>query len=507
MGVIIRQGFKSTVSNYIGVFIGFISSFYLLPLFYSANDLGIYRMFIEVATVLSAFSMMGTNYSINRFFPHFRTQDQKHHGFFFWAFLFPLIGLSILLVLLSVWGTEIFNFINPKALQLGSLFPSLLLLILIFLFQNIIDVSCANHGRVAFINFLKEIIMRLLVIVCGYLFFLQVTNFTQSIYLLVISYAIIACASLFFLSRLTRINLIPDLNFIKTNTELKKEIGSFTVFLILFNIMGMIIPKIDLFVLSNVKKDFAQVAIYSIGFTLATFIEIPKRTIIQIATPVFAGLMKAKKYQEADELNKKNATNLLILSGILFFGIWINIDTLYHFMPKGDFFSQGKWVVFYIGIARLLEAVFSGNSPILANSTFFFWTLANTMTAGLLGIAINYFMIKEFGLTGGAISTIFVAAIGNLINFFLIRKKLKISPLHHNQIKLLFVLTLFFGISFIGPWITNPLLDSIVRSLTLIPALMFIIFKLEISVEINTFIKDKAPRVYNYLKRVNVPWR
>lgn len=83
MGVIIRQSIKSTLSNYVGIGLAFLSLFLLQPLFYTPRELGAVRLLIESAAVISSFALMGTNYSINRYFPHFQTADRKHHGFFF----------------------------------------------------------------------------------------------------------------------------------------------------------------------------------------------------------------------------------------------------------------------------------------------------------------------------------------------------------------------------------------------------------------------------------------
>jgi O-antigen/teichoic acid export membrane protein len=108
MGVIIRQSFKASISNYIGVVLGFISLIFLFPLFFTPKELGAYRLFIELGGVLSAFALMGTNSSINRFFPYFKTNDQKHHGFFFWAFTIPAIGFILLMIFFLFFGQSFF---------------------------------------------------------------------------------------------------------------------------------------------------------------------------------------------------------------------------------------------------------------------------------------------------------------------------------------------------------------------------------------------------------------
>ncbi len=493
MGVIVRQGFKAAISNYIGMVLGFISLFILFPLYYPTEELGAIRIFLELATVLSAFALMGTHYSVNRFFPFFRTSDQKHHGFFFWVVIFPLIGLTLLILALLIFGNSFFTFINPSALQYKHLFPLLLLLIFIILYQNVTEVSCANHGRTAVPNFMKEVVMRVLILLAGTLYYFKFISFSQSLWLIVLAYLIALIGSIWFLTKLTKINLRPDFKFLSENKSLKKEILHYTIFLFTSGILALIIPKIDFFLISSIKKDLSLVAIYSIGFYLATFIEVPKRTILQVATPIISNHMKLGEIHKVDELNKKNGTNQLLISGILFFCIWLNIDNLYHIMPNGEKFEAGKWVVFFIGISKLIDSIFCGNSPIIANSKFYSWSLFTMLIAAFTGVCFNWYFIQKFGIIGGAISTVFVMLSVNLCNFTLVQLKLGINALHINQFKTAIVLCLFFGITFFGNWFTNPFVDGFIRTSILAGLLVFTLYKLKISEEFNQLLRSKLP--------------
>ncbi len=497
MGVIIRQGFKAAISNYIGMGLGFISLFILFPLYYSLEELGAIRIFLELATVLSAFALMGTHYSINRFFPFFKTSDQKHHGFFFWVLLFPLIGYTILLTLLIVFGNDFFTFINPNATSYRYLFPLLLILILIILYQNVTEVSCANHGRTAVPNFMKEVVMRLMILAAGTLYYFGFISFYTSLWLIVSSYLVALIGSIWFLTKLTKINLKPDLKFINDKPELKHEIIRFTVFLFTSGILALIIPKIDFFLISSIQKDLSKVAIYSIGFYLATFIEVPKRTILQVATPIISNHMKLGEFDKVNMLNKKNGTNQLLISGILFFLIWLNIDNLYKIMPNGKLFDEGKWVVFYIGLSKLIDSVFCGNSPIIANSKFYSWSLVTMLIAAIAGIGFNWYFITQFGIIGGAVSTVFVMLSVNICNFALVHYKLGMNALHINQLKITLILVFFFSISLVGVWFENPYLDGIVRSSILGTALLYTSYKVKISEDFNQLLASKLP----FLKR------
>lgn len=498
MGVIIRQGFKAALSNYIGMGLGFLSLFILFPLFYEPKEVGAIRLFIELGTVLSAFSLMGTHYSINRFFPFFKTADQKHHGFFFWAMLFPMVGYSILLLCLLIFGDKFFTFINPNAADYKELFPMLLLLIFIILYQVVSEVSSANHGRIAVPNFMREIVMRSLIIVAGLLYYFKFVNFYQSVWLMVGAYGVALFGNIWFLSKLTRIHLRPNFDFIRKNPKIRKEALRFTALLFFSGIAALVVPKIDFFLISSIQKDLSEVAIYSIGFYLATFIEVPKRTILQVATPIISEHMKEGRYTEVEALNKKNGTNQLLISGILFFMIWLNIDNLYAIMPKGDIYQKGKFVVFFIGISKLIDAVMCGNSPIITNSKFYGWSTISIVVAIISSLLFNYYFITRFGLIGGAISTILVMICVNTTNAILLQIKLKINPFHPSQLKITAVLAAFFAITLTGMWFSNPYLDSFVKSSLLGTAIILVMYKTKLSEDFNQLLVSKLP----FLKKI-----
>lgn len=493
MGVIIRQGFKASVSNYAGMILGFVSFLFLFPFFYTPKELGALRLFIEMGTIFSSFALMGTHYSINRFFPSFRTADQRHHGFFFWAAVLPLIGYMLLLIGFAFQGESIFLFINKNALQYRNIFPALLFLIFIILYQIVSEVSCANHGRTAVPNFMKEVVIRVLIIISGLAYYFKYISFSESIWLITGSYALALIGNIWFLKKLTKVNLKPDFHFIRKHPELKTEILNFTLLLFFSGIASLIYTKMDFLMISILNQDLSDVAIYSIGFTLAAFIEVPKRTILQIAAPIFSSLMKDEKFDEIQSLNKKNGSNQLLIAGILFFLIWLNIDNLYNIMPKGDFYSKGKWVVLLIGAGRLIDALTSGNGHILINSRYYSYIFFNTILAIITSVIYNYYFISEFGIIGGAISSVLVILTINIFNVVVVQHKLKINPFHKNQLSILIILTGFFLLSFTGHWLQNPYLDSVLRTLVFGPALIVCFYKAKVSDDFNTLLLSKIP--------------
>lgn len=499
MGVIARQSFKASVSNYVGVVLGFISTIFLFPLFFKPVELGAVRIFIELGTSLAAFALMGTNYSINRFFPYFRTEDQKHHGFFFWTLIFPAIGILLLSTLLFFFGTAFFTFINQDALKYQSLFHILLLLIITNVYLVITESISANHGRIAVTNLSKEVINRLLIIFSGTLYYFHYIDFVTCMWMIALSYFTTLSINVFFIRKLTKINLKPDLDFLRNNKKLVKEIMLFTLILMFSSLSSLVIPKIDFFMVSSIQKNLSFVAIYSIAFNLAVFIEIPKRTILQISVPIISKHLKENNLQEIENMHKKNGTIQLITSSILFVLIWMNLDNLFNIMPQGDYYKQGKWVVFVLGMAKILDSVNCLYSPIVANSKLYKWVPVIIFFNSIVAIWSSYYFITKYGYMGGAFSNMTAVLLLNSFCLILIQKYMKINPFEAKQLKIFLLFAIFLSITFIGNWFTNPFVDGIIRTFVIGLSYVYLIYRFKFSNDFNQLIENKInPR--NFFK-------
>ena len=167
-------------------------------------------------------------------------------------------------------------------------------------------------------------------------------------------------------------------------------------------------------------------------------------------------------------------------------------------MPKGDIYMRGKYVVFFIGISKLIDAVLCGNSPIITNSKFYAWSTISIVVAIVSSLLFNFYFITKFGLIGGAISTILVMICVNSTNAVLLQIKLKINPFHPAQLKIAAVLAIFFAITFTGMWLSNPYIDSIVKTSLLGSAIVLVMYKVKLSEDFNQLLESKLPFIKRF---------
>ena len=83
MGIVIRQSIKATIVNYVGAFLGFVTTVFVMTRFLKPEEIGLTKVIYEVAALVAGFAQLGTSASAMRFFPYFKNPEKNHNGFFF----------------------------------------------------------------------------------------------------------------------------------------------------------------------------------------------------------------------------------------------------------------------------------------------------------------------------------------------------------------------------------------------------------------------------------------
>jgi O-antigen/teichoic acid export membrane protein len=493
MGIIIRQSLKASLSNYIGVIIGFASLIYFFPKFFTPSELGAVRLLIELGAIIGAFGLFGTTYSINRFFPYFKNPPY-HNGFFFWVFSIPLLGFAIISFNYFLFEYDFIKLFKSKDAHLiEQIYPMLIFLILGVMGQTALESASANHGRIAVPNFLREILIRAILLASAGLFYLHYISFDMACWFVAIAYLLAFLGNLLYLRTLTPINLKPDFNFLKENPSIKKDGIQFTAWLFISSAASLFIAKID-FIMISTTKSLSDTAIYSIGFYIAVLIEIPKRNISQIATPIIAEHAKNKNLAALSTLYKQMSNTQFLIGSLLFLLLWTNADTLFDFMPNGEFYRTGKTVIFIIGSGKVLEMIFAPVSPIINNSPFYFWNFITAIIAIISAVSLNYWLIPIYGINGAAAATLITSFVMYGLSALIVQIYWKINPFHKTQLISLALLIMGIGISIIPLDVLGNFLGNSLKTIAIIILFITAIYKTSVSPEV----KNGLQKILNF---------
>ena len=485
MGIIIRQSVKSVVITYFGIGFGILNTLWLMPAILSQAQIGLYRTIINVTIIFSTFATLGIGNIPNRFFPYFKDIKNAHNGFLFFILTVGITGFIIFtIVFLNLKFLFVDAFIKNSPLLVNYFYliiPFTLILLLITIFEsyNIIQQNPVLP------TFTRELLTRVFVTLGLVLFFLLRFDYKWFINILISSYGVILCILIFYTYSQHYLFIKPHPGVFKSSQF--KSILVFSAFILMGNASGTIILNIDSIMLSS-TKGLNATGVYAIAFFIATFIEIPKKSLSQVLIPLVSEANMKEDRKQLEMLYKKSSITQLIIGGFIFILVWFNIENIFKIIPHGNVYAQGIWVVFFIGLGKIFDMATGINQEIVGSSKYYKIDLAFYPFLGLVAIAANLILIPIYGITGAALATALSVFIINTIRFFFLLIVMKIQPFSFNTLKGLLVFAIVFVINHFFPHIQNHfLMDSFFRSIIIAPIFIAIILTLKVSEDINSF--------------------
>lgn len=487
MGVVIRQGIKGTVVTYIGAFIGFLTTFFILTKYLSAEEIGLTRVLFEAASLLSSFALLGVSSSAVRFFPYFKSEDGKNNGFFFYLMLLPFVGSILFITLYYILREPITALFIKNSALFVYYFDWVPPFMVFLLYWMVFEVYSSLLMRIAVPKLIREVILRLLLIVVYLLYAFDFLDMNGFIACYISVYAISMMLAFLYVSRIGSISLKHNFSFI--DADLRKQIGSYTLVWIIGALGSNIVSRLDLFMVgSQLGLDYA--GIYSIAFYIVAVIEIPSRSIATISSPIASSALKEGDMKAVNQLYRKVSLHQLMIGGFVFLLIWINIDNIFALIPNGEIYSQGKWVVFFLALGKLIEVTLNFGNNLISYSRFYYWGLYFTFFITAIAIVFNNWLIPIFGVTGAGLATTLTCLISYSAQQWLVQVKMKTNPISFKLIKLLGLFFLVLGINALLPKYHIVIIDGLYRTAIVSICLCSLIYVFNISEEVNLLVNN-----------------
>jgi O-antigen/teichoic acid export membrane protein len=143
--------------------------------------------------------------------------------------------------------------------------------------------------------------------------------------------------------------------------------------------------------------------------------------------------------KEVEEIYYKSARYMIVLGGLIFLGININVSYMLSFLPNE--YADGIWVVFIVSISALTTMGFGSNAAMIFNSEHYRFGVFLLLFLVASAFLLNIMLIPIYGIEGAAIATAASAILYNLLRYFFIWAKYKLQPL---SIKTLFIVAVIF---------------------------------------------------------------
>lgn len=500
MGIVIKQSIRGTLVNYLGVAIGFITTFFVITAYLTQEEVGLTRVMIDAAILFSSFAQLGTTSSIIRFFPFFKDEKSNHHGFFFWTLVVPFVGfLFFLLIAKCLQGTIIQTFSKNSELFV-TYYKFVFPLSLFMLYQSVFEANANVLMRIVVPKFVREVGVRIGLLIAYLLYGLwQIIDLDGLVIAVCITYFLAALIDFLYLLTLGKISFKPDFKIF--TKPLLKDIAFYTLFLLLNAITVNVMPLLNTFFLSA-GMGLAFTGIYAIANYIATVVEVPNRSLNAIVQPEISESIKNKDFSKTESLCKSVSLHLMLSSAVIFFFIWINIDALFLLLPNGDQYELGKSVVLILGFAKIFNSTLFVSSSVLNYSKYYYWSLIFTVILTGMAIFLNVMLIPRMGMDGAALSQLISYLIFYLSLILLVKIKMGIGIFSLAHVKVVvmmagLILLNNLCISFVQPIFHKlpcsttvaTFTETIIRSLFLLTVTAIVCYHWNISEDINKIIR------------------
>jgi O-antigen/teichoic acid export membrane protein len=431
MGIIQKQGFKSSIFIMIGFVIGAVNLLVLFPLFFSKNDQGLVRAMIDIGATFSMFCTLGTLPVIYKFFPFYNHYlGPKKSELPFITLVINLIGFGLLLFI----GWQQKDFIIRKlgkspslAQYFNYLYPYSFFLLLFYW----LEAFAWGLRKGVYSNFLRETLIRILTTVLILAFGFKYIDLITFLSLFSLLYAVPALLLLINLIKSSKFSF-QSFKISNVTRRLKGKMISFALFVFAGQFFNLLARTNDTFLIVGLKS-LSDAGIFAIATYVSAILEIPQRSLNSISIPILATSWKNKDFANIKNIYHKSVSNLLAIGLLLFGLIWLNTDNLINFLnwisnkEAGGYDAISK-LIFILGIAKLIDLATGVNSQIIGTSNYWKFDFFTNLFYIIVSIPLNIYLIKNYDLVGLAYSNLIALTLYNTVRFLFIYTKFNLQP-------------------------------------------------------------------------------
>ncbi len=484
MGIVLKQSLRNTTITYVGFAIGAINILFLYTKILPDEYYGLVGVIRATAAILMPLLAFGIQNTMVKFYSS--QKEEEKDSFLTLMLLSPLLTLLPIAFGTWVFYDEIGNFLAQKNLIVRDYVWYIFLVGFALAYFEVFYAWCKVHLKSVFGNFLKEVFVRILVMILLILYHFEFISLDFFLKALVVSYLIRTLILKLYAYSIRR----PRLNF--NFPKETKSILSYSLLIILGGSAALILLEIDKFMI-NQFVEIENVAYYSVAVFIATVIIVPSRAMHNITYPLTAELLNNQKFIALKQLYQKTSLTLFIASGILFLLIILNIKELYKLLPEA--YRGGIYIVFMIGLAKVLDSMLGNNNAILYSSKYYKTVLLFGVCLAILTILLNLWFIPRFGIDGAALASFIAIIIFNNLKIWYVYHKFKLLPFTKGTFKVFITLSVLLVVFGYLNFPFHPIANIALKSLLMVIAYVTILYRFKISEDVSEIISKLLKKI------------
>lgn len=504
MGVIARQSIKGALANYLGVAIGFVITFFVLTRYLTEEEVGLTRVMVDAAMLFSCLAQLGTNASIVRFFPHFKSSSPSstHHGIFGLSLLVPAAGFLLFGLLFLLFRGSLVEMYSSRSPLIAGYFHLVPMLTFFALYLTVFETNASVLMRITVPKMVREVGIRVFNLAAYMLYGYRLISLDAFVWLFCGSYGLAMLLNVYYLLRITGFDLrVFKVDWRFLTRDRVREMGRYTLFMTATVLAGNI-PLFNSLIL-GAKAGAALTGVYAIASYIANVVEVPYRSLGAISRPVVATAVKEGDWREVNRLTRQVSLHQLLVSLTIFYLIWINLPTLYAFIPNGASYAGGRGVVLLLGMAKVVNSSFSIGADVLNYSRFYSRALVFIALLTASAVGLNAWLIDLWGIDGSAAATLMSYALYFVLLLTYLWRRMHVSLFSAGQLKVLVLIAAGFTLNVLWGHMLTPLInqhstlvmllvDAVLKTCVLGGLLLSGVLAWRISPSVNTMLSERV---------------
>ncbi len=444
MSSIRKQSIISSLLVYIGFALGFLNTYFFTKEgSFTEAEFGLTGTFIAIANIMFSFASLGMPSYIHKFFPYYNDNlAPKKNDMLTWAIVVSMVGfLLVILAGILLKGLVIRKF-TENAEQLVKYYNWLFPFGFGLTLFAILEAYGWQLRKSMLTNYLREIQFRLFTTILILLFFAGViSGFDQFIKIYSFTYLAVALMMLGYILYTGKGGLHFRLS--RVTKKYWKNVVTLASFVWSGQLVYNIASVFDTIIIAAVLPNgLAYAGIFTLAQNIASLIQAPQRGVISASIGPLAQAWKDKDIIKINRIYQRSAINMLVFAVGMFFLIFLNFTDAVETFNLKSTYTQALPVFLFIGLMRILDMGTGVNAQIIATSTFWKFEFFTGMILLAMALPLNYYLTKNLGVIGPAISNLIAFTIYNGIRFVFLWKRYKMQPF---TIRTLYVVLLGIG--------------------------------------------------------------
>lgn len=495
MGLVQKDALRTTLISSFGLILGYLNKGLLFLLVFSTEQIGVVNLIFSLGVLFAQFSNLGAIYSIWKFFPFFKSKQDRNHGFL--GFMLFIVGAGVVLTtfVFLIFRSSIEAIYISKSPLFLKYYLWVLPLGLGYVLYLVFEVYLRSLFKNVISVFALDIVLRLSVTVLLFLFWMQLIDFDHFVAWHSLLFFIPPVILIVYTINIGEFHIHPK--HIRISKRFQRILFNYSGFNYVNSLGSVLVNSLDVIMVAH-YIGLKATGVYTTVIFLTSALQVPYKSLIRVSAPLVSEYWKTRDFEKMKLLYRQVSSVSLALGLGLFLIVWINVDFLFSFLNPE--FQPGIGVFFFLMMGRLLDMFFGLNGAIFNTSKKYRYDLIFTLSLIAIVYVLNLYLIPRYGIEGAAISTAIALAIYNIGRILFVYFAYNLHPFTWKQFAIILIGIVCFLSNALFPSIFAMEILQAITKTALVGILFFgTILLLNLEPELNKYIRNGLAYIKNIL--------